>query len=123
MSGSSIKLFFMAGAIFGLVLVAACRLFSGSSKAAPSDGRIEGTVMNEQRQPVAEVVIVITATTASGSYPEIAPVTNEKGEFSFSNLPPGQYTLRAARAGFKEQTQVITVKEAQIARVEFILRK
>jgi hypothetical protein len=123
MNGFSIKLIFMAGASLGLVLVAANWLFPGSGKAAPSGGRIEGTALNEQRHPVAEVVIVITATTASGSYPEIAPVTNEKGEFSFSSLPPGQYTLRAARADFKEQTQVVTVKEGQIARVEFILRR
>ena len=123
MNGSSIKLLFKVGASFGLLLVAASWLFSGLSKARPSNGRIEGTVLNEQRQPLAEVVIVITATTASGSYPEIAPVTNDKGEFSFSNLPPGQYTLRAARAGFKEQTQMVAVKEGQIARVEFVLRR
>src|SRR5581483_7079515 len=114
MNGFSIKLFCLASTSFGLLLVAASWLFSGSSTAAPGNGRIEGTVLNEQRQPLAEVVIVITATTASGTYPEIAPVTNEKGEFSFSNLPPGQYTLRAARDGFKEQTLVVTVKEGQI---------
>jgi hypothetical protein len=123
MNGLSIKLFFIAGASFGLLLVAASWLFSGSGTAAPSNGRIEGTVLNEQRQPLAEVVIVITATTARGSYPDIAPVTNEKGEFSFSYLPPGQYTLRAAREGFKEQTLVVVVKENQIARAEITLRR
>jgi len=65
----------------------------------------------------------ITATTARGSYPEIAPVTNEKGEFSFTNLPAGEYTLRAARAGFKEQTLVVKVEEKKTARAEFVLRR
>lgn len=123
MNGLNIKLFFTVCASFGLVLVTASWLFSGSSKATAGSGRIEGTVLNEQRQPLAEVVIVITATTARGSYPEIAPVTNEKGEFSFSHLPPGRYTLRAALEGFQEQTQVVTVKERDITRVEFVLRK
>ncbi|MGH9935885.1 MAG: carboxypeptidase-like regulatory domain-containing protein [Blastocatellia bacterium] len=123
MSGSNIKFIVIGGAIFGLLIVAACRLFSGSGKAATGRGRIEGTVLDEQRKPLAEVVIVITATTASESYPEIAPVTNEKGEFGFPELPLGQYTLRAAREGFREQTKTVIVEDRKIARVEFVLRK
>jgi hypothetical protein len=123
MSRLSIKFLFIGGAVFGLLLVTACRLFSGSSNAATGKGRIEGTALDEQRRPLAEVVIVITATTASEPYPEIAPITNEKGEFGFPELSPGRYTLRAARQGFKEQTQVVTVQERKIARVEFVLRR
>jgi hypothetical protein len=123
MSSSTVKFLFIAGAIFGLLLASACRVFSGLGRAATGKGRIEGTVRDEQRRPLAEVVIVITATTASEPYPEIAPVTNAKGEFGFPELPTGQYTLRAAREGFKEQTQVVTVKEGQTARVEFVLRR
>jgi len=123
MSMSSIRFIVIGGAIFGLLIVAACRFFSDSSQAAPGRGRIEGTVVDEQRKPLAEVVVVITATTASESYPEIAPVTNAKGEFGFPELPTGQYTLRAAREGFREQTKTVVVEDRKIARVEFVLRK
>lgn len=123
MRKSNIRFFVIGGAIFGLLLVAACRLFSGSGKAATGGGRIEGTVVDEQRRPLPEVVIVITATTARDSYPEIAPITNEKGEFNFPELPVGQYTLRASREGFQEQTKTVTVEDRKIARVEFVLRK
>lgn len=120
-SRTRIKAVLISGAVLGLLLVTACRLFS--IKAAAGNGRIEGRAMDEQRQPLAEVVIVITATTARESYPEIAPITNEQGEFSFSELPVGRYTLRATRAGYQSQTQVVTVEERKIARAEFMLRR
>jgi len=122
MNLSNIKFIVIGGAIFALLVVAACRFFSGSSKAATNRGRIEGTVVDEQRKPLANVVIVITATTSKESFPEIAPVTNAKGEFSFPELPTGQYTLRAAREGFQEQKKTVVVEDRKIARVEFVLR-
>lgn len=123
MIGSNIRFIVIGGVVFGALLLASCRLFSSSGKASASGGRIEGTVVDEQRRPLAEVVVVITATTARDSYPEIAPITNEKGVFSFSELPAGQYTLRAAREGFREQTKTVTVEDGKVARVEFVLRK
>ncbi len=120
---SNIKFIVIGGAMFGLLAVAACRLFSGSGKAAAGRGRIEGTVVDEQRRPLAEVIIGIKTTTSSEPYPEIAPVTNAKGEFSFPDLATGQYTLLAAREGFREQTKTVTVEDRKIARVEFVLRK
>jgi hypothetical protein len=122
LSGAKLKLIFI-GAALGLTLLAAGRFFLGSSKAESGSGRIEGIVLNEQRQPLSEVVIVIAATTARGSYPEIAPVTNEKGEFSFSHLPAGEYTLRAARTGFKDQTLVVKVEEKKTASAELVMRR
>lgn len=117
----SIKSLFISGAVLGLLLATACRLFTG--KAATASGRIEGRVLDEQRRPLAEVVIVITSTTARESYPEIAPITNEGGEFSFPELPAGQYTLRASREGYQAQTQSVAVEERKSARAEFVLRR
>jgi len=123
MSKSSIKFIVIGGAMFGLLVVAACRLFSGSGKAATGRGRIEGTVVDEQRRPLAEVILGIKATTSSEPYPEVAPVTNAKGEFSFPELATGQYTLLAAREGFREQTKTVVVEDRKVALVEFVLRK
>ncbi|MGH9836790.1 MAG: carboxypeptidase-like regulatory domain-containing protein [Blastocatellia bacterium] len=123
MNLSNIKFIVIGGAIFALLVVAACRFFSGSSKAATGRGHIEGTVVDEQRRPLAEVIIGIKATTSSEPYPEVAPVTNAKGEFSFPDLATGQYTLLAAREGFREQTKTVVVQDRKTARVEFVLRK
>jgi len=123
MSGSNIKFIVIGGAMLGLLLVTACRLFSGSGKAATGRGDIKGTVVDEQRKPLAEVIIGITATTASEPYPEIAPITNEKGEFSYPELAAGQYTLLAAREGYQSQTKTVTVEDRKVARVEFVMRK
>lgn len=116
-----IKALFISGAVLGLLLVTACRLFTG--KAATANGRIEGRALDAQRQPLAEVVVVITATTARESYPEIAPITNERGEFSFPALPVGQYTLRASREGYQAQAKKVTVEERKTARAEFVLSR
>ncbi len=123
MSKSRVKFIVIGGAIFGLLMVAALRFFSGSGKAATGRGSIEGTVVDEQRKPLAEVIIGITATTSSEPYPEEAPITNEKGEFSYPNLPPGQYTLLATREGYQNQTKTVTVEDRKITRVEFVMRK
>jgi hypothetical protein len=120
---SNIKFIVIGGAMFGLLVVVACRLFSASGKAATGRGSIEGKVLDEQRRPLAEVIIGIKATTSKEPYPEIAPVTNAKGEFSFPDLATGQYTLLAARKGFREQTKTVTVEDRKIARVEFVMRK
>jgi iron complex outermembrane receptor protein len=123
MSKSRVKFIVIGGAIFGLLVVAALRFFFGSGKAATGRGIIEGTVVDEQRKPLAEVIIGITATTSTEPYPEEAPITNEKGEFSYPNLAPGQYTLLATREGYRNQTKTVTVEDRKITRVEFVMRK
>jgi hypothetical protein len=123
MSKTRVICIVISGAMFGLLVVAALRFFPGSGKAASGRGSIEGTAVDEQRRPLAEVIIGITATTSSEPYPEIAPITNEKGEFSYPELAPGQYTLLAAREGYRNQTKTVTVEDRKITRVEFVMRK
>jgi Tol biopolymer transport system component len=40
--------------------------------------------------------------------------TNPSGEFTFSKLAPGEYTIRITRAGFDDREQVITIKDADL---------
>jgi uncharacterized membrane protein/plastocyanin len=46
-------------------------------------------------------------------------VTNEKGEFSLKNLPPGNYTLEAWHEIFGTQTKEITVTEKGVEPITF----
>ncbi|HYL74769.1 MAG TPA: carboxypeptidase regulatory-like domain-containing protein [Bryobacteraceae bacterium] len=47
--------------------------------------------------------------------------TNDSGEFRFSLLRPGQYTLTAAAQGFQETSQKATVSLGQVVNVRFQL--
>lgn len=115
--------FLLVGVVSGILCVAGCRQLSRTSQAAPGAGKLSGHTQDEQRQPLAEVTIVIKETTASDPFPEIAPVSNAQGEFAFPALPPGSYVLLATRPGFQSQTQTATVSEGRPARVEFTLRR
>jgi hypothetical protein len=41
---------------------------------------------------------------------QLTTVTNDQGEYKFSSLSIGQYTLEATLSGFKEYSQLVTVK-------------
>lgn len=63
MSKSRVKFIVIGGAIFGLVLVAAWRFFSGSGKAAGGRGIIEGTViekLSDIRYPIEDQTCYFT---------------------------------------------------------------
>jgi len=49
-------------------------------------------------------------------------VTDEKGTFRISGLPPGKYKLRLWHEGFGEKTATVEVKEGEAASVVFELR-
>jgi hypothetical protein len=87
-----------------------------------SQGKIEGVVLDEARRPVKDVRIVIDQTTATGGIQEILPVTNGEGRFDWTDLPPGAYTLRALKEGYKPQTRTAEVKGGETAQVEFVLQ-
>jgi|GEM_PF-1760439 len=66
---------------------------------------IQGIVTNQQGKPIAGVAVAIVEGTAS--WPEIAAVTNEKGEFSLGNLANGSYTVQAMFAGNTERVPAL----------------
>jgi Ca-activated chloride channel homolog len=58
--------------------------------------------------------------TATGSERRTA-VTNEKGEYGFSNLAPGEYRLRFELAGFRTILKPVTVRAGGTQRVDVAL--
>src|SRR5678815_1369329 len=58
-------------------------------------------------------------TSTKGQTPH-ATVTNDQGEYKFTALVPGTYTLQVDLAGFKQQTKTVEV-QAGINNVEDIL--
>lgn len=87
------------------------------------NGSINGVVTDEAGRPIEGVGVGIDQTTAQGPIREILPVTNEEGKFAWPALPPGTYTLRASKSGYKSQTQTVEVKDDETAKVEFKLQR
>jgi iron complex outermembrane receptor protein len=84
-------------------------------------GRIEGRVQTSDGQSVAGVSLTLQAMEAKGETPPIErrAVGTQEGNFSFSDLPVGKFTLRAEAAGFQPATRevVLTADAASVALV------
>lgn len=79
----------------------------GSPPAAESLIEIGGRVLNPTVQGVAGALVDVL----DGSLQPVTPqqTTDASGQFVFSQVSPGSYQLRAAAAGFKLQTQAVTI--------------
>jgi hypothetical protein len=86
-------------------------------------GSINGLVKDNKNKPMKDVVIVIANTTAVGPIKEIAPMTNAKGEFSLSDLPPGEYTLRANSPGYAPKDKKVIVEATKTSNADFTMTK
>ncbi|MNL14930.1 hypothetical protein D3C87_1358920 [compost metagenome] len=121
--------------IFSFIFLASVTACASGSKRKATDsaatteanktnqGAIVGVVKDAQNKPLESVVIVIANTTARGPIKESAPLTNSKGEFSLSNLPPGEYTLRASPLGYTPKNMKVIVEETKTSSVDFIMTK
>jgi hypothetical protein len=81
-------------------------------------GSIKGRVLNQKGEPVSWIRIgIVNGTTY---FPEIGPVTNSLGEFSFPGLLPGQFTVAAYdQEGQKIGQQVVEVLAGETTEIEF----
>lgn len=63
---------------------------------------IWGRVTNEQGEPVKDAVVLILE--ASTSYPDIAALTDESGQYRLSGLSPGTYKVAVNAEGRETST-------------------
>jgi Ca-activated chloride channel family protein len=92
------------------VVVAVCVLVTCIS-AQEDRGRIAGVITDLSGA-------ALTGVSVSLSGPEHRTVaTNQRGEFSFDNLLPGTYTMRAVLSGFRDVSQTVSVERARLLRV------
>ncbi len=89
----------------GVVRLAAF-LTLGSLLHAAIFGRIQGIVHDPQHRPVAGVSVRLQAITSDFSQSAQA---NDNGEFSFTNVPLGDYKITVAQSQFETSAQTVTV--------------
>src|ERR1700744_4400693 len=67
---------------------------------------IHGVVHDPQHRPIGAVTVTLRA--AHSDFVENATTTTD-GEFSFANVPVGDYVVTADASGFASQKQTVTV--------------
>lgn len=81
---------------------------------APARGTIKGRVRTNDGKPAPFVSIFIVENNKK-------TLSDDDGNFSFINLKDGTYTLKTSFVGLQVQSQKVTVREGEIAEVDFIL--
>jgi TolB protein len=100
------------GALLALLFFAACK---DASLGPELEGRITGVVLDsETRRPVAQAVV-------STSPPSSSVLTNANGEFTFVDLNEGNYTITAARNGFRTNTVTVAVRSDRTTEATVLL--
>jgi hypothetical protein len=80
---------------------------------------IYGKVTDPQGKPVPQAAVLFTGD--SPTHPDIAALTNATGDYRYTNLAPGLYTLMVNAEGFPTQTQQIQVNSGEDAQLDFHL--
>jgi hypothetical protein len=102
-----------------LLLFMIASLSAGRLMAQAVSGTIVGTVVDKSGAVVANAPVTIVLTGQNGEH---ASVTNESGNFTEPNLPPGTYTVTVAAPGFEKMAhENIVVETNTTARVDFSL--
>src|SRR5213076_136454 len=79
---------------------------------------IRGTVTDPSHKPISNVTVQVTQE-ETGRHR--TAVTNALGEFTVSNLSPGDYRIAAEVAGFRKHVRQVTLQLNQEASIEISL--
>lgn len=79
---------------------------------AAQTGSLQGTVgvSSDNGQSERLAGVNLTLATTSSAHKALSAVTNDQGEYNFTGLVAGLYTLRVDLNGFKSRTQNVTIR-------------
>src|SRR5215472_399988 len=84
------------------VLLLAAVLYTGIAFSQAVNGSLVGTVTDSSGGSVPNAKVTVTETNTGVSR---ATSSNESGNYTFSDLPPGTYTVAAEQTGFKRASR------------------
>jgi len=99
-----------------LLLLLSYFLFTGNTVFAQTTGKISGKVLLVDGQPYASAAVTILETRKT-------TLTDEQGNYSFSNIDAGSYTVRIQLLGFPQKDIKVTVTAGQTATADYRLDK
>lgn len=82
-------------------------------------GVIIGRVTDKAQAPIPDAKVAIIKGTAS--YPDIAALTDENGEYDLEYISTGTFTVAASKEGYATQTRTIKVRVDEEVRLDFVL--
>src|ERR1039458_7288009 len=93
------------------ILFVALIFFLFASAALTQDlGKVRGVVHDAQHRPIPGAAVTLRAQASTWSQ---TTQSNSEGEFSFADVPVGDYTINIAAAGFNPQTHSISVVRSE----------
>jgi iron complex outermembrane receptor protein len=101
---------------FLYLLLLSCFLFAGNTVFSQTTGKISGKVLLVDGQPYASAAVTILETRKT-------TLTDEQGNYSFSNIDAGSYTVRIQLLGFPQKDFKVTVTAGQTAAADYRLDK
>src|SRR5262245_53501778 len=90
-----------------LIIVFTC-IAEVASGQVRGEGRIQGKVVDDQKQPMQDVVVKATL---AGQNQPLQAKTNKKGEWSINGLAPGEWTIEFSKDGFDSQKGTVKIDE------------
>ena len=100
------------------ISLAAGVLFAGVQLSATIFGGVRGLIHDPQHRPVQAANIMIHAVDSDWSQ---AVTSDINGEFQFTAVPVGRYTVTVNAPGFSEQEQKVAVNSGSVARLHFAM--
>src|SRR3984893_11878337 len=97
-----------------LLTVALCVLWPASAGAQASTGTIVGTATDADHD-------VLPAAPVKLDPGDVSVKTNDQGEFTITNVPPGTYTVTVSYVGFSPSATSVAVTAGQVASVYAVL--
>ena len=99
----------------GIWLVLAVLATAGVADAQSTTGTISGRVVDTQERTVPGVTVSVESPNLQGIR---TAVTSENGDYIFTVLPPGQYTVTFELSGFERVQRTVTVAPTQTLPVD-----
>ena len=100
---------------FGIWLVVATLAASGVAHAQSTTGTISGRVVDTQERTVPGVTVSVESANLQGIR---TAVTSENGDYIFTLLPSGQYTITFELSGFERQQRTVSVAPTQVVPID-----
>jgi len=96
-------------------------LLAAPAHAQTGTGSLEGTVYDDEGMPMAGARVTASSPTLPGGARSIT--TAADGSFRFSGLPPGELTVRVAKAGFRAERREVRVVPSKAVTLDILLEK
>lgn len=99
-----------------IVLLGLAQFMSASATGIKEGNKISGHVIEYDTEENVSFASILIVETGEGT------MSNEEGQFIFSNLTPGKYTLRVSAIGYQTSTKEVTVNKDYTAVIHFKLK-